>query len=260
MASSAHVDMDMDPHTMRMEDFKNPMEAFFWLGYHSGSRMKAKEQTPPSTAVNEPVQTEADTEEPRKKPLCEIAEFCTFDCETSGLSSHDVAVQVALGLFDSEGRALAFYDKLWKLPPGRRINPRAYKVHKISERDVREKGYDAKPELHKLNRIFSTMKKRKKKIVAHSAAFDCRILKQSAEQHGVEKWDLQPEDVFCTMRKSKVFCGLTSKVTGKPKCPTNAELFEILTGSAPTGTLHDALTDVKTTARSYVEGLRRHWW
>lgn len=253
--------MDTNPDTMRMEDFKNPMEAFFWMGYRCGSRMKAKEQTlPPPTAVNEPVQAESETQEPRKKPLCEVAEFCTFDTETSGLSSHDVAVQVALGFFDKQGRALGYYDRLLKLPPGRRISHRAFRVHKISERDVREKGYEAKPELYKLNRIFSAMKKRKKRIVAHNKNFDCRILKQSAEQHGVEKWELQPEDVFCTMRKSKVFCGLVSKATGRPKCPSNAELFKILTGSAPTGALHDAVTDVKVTARSYVEGMWKKWW
>lgn len=234
-----------DPDTMQLKDFENPLDAFFWLGYHAGRRPVAQEAAPPAACT---------------PPLCEVAEFCTFDTETSGLSSQDVAVQVAIGFFDEGGRALGFYNKLWKLPRGRKISYGAYKIHKISDRDVRANGLEAKPELHKLNRIFSVMKKRKKRIVAHNKNFDCRILKQSAEQHGVDKWELQPEDVFCTMQNSKVFCGLTSKATGKPKCPSNEELFRILTGASPTAALHDAIEDLKLTARSYIEGARRHWW
>jgi len=245
--------MSFDVVSMRLSDFKNPLDAFFWLGSYAGHY-----QLPSDT----PQVFESNTEESaisKELSLCEIADFAVFDTETSGLSSTDCAVQTAVGFFDSDGKALGFYDKLWKLPPGKKIGYGAFKIHKISEKKVEAHGYRAAPELRKLKHMFSTMKKRKKMIVSHNASFDTRILLQTAKQNGVD-WTLTKDDVFCTMKQSKVFCGLKSISTGRDKCPTNAELYKVLTGEEPTCALHDAKADITVTARSYHEGRKRGWW
>ena len=241
-----------DPDTMKPDDFEDPSEAFFWLGYFAGSRPKVKQH---DDAPTEPVPSKSE----RKKPLCEIAEFCVYDTETSGLSCTDCAVQVAVGFFDSESRPLGYYDRIWKLPVGMKVRAGSYRIHKISDKRIQEEGYEAAPEMLKLKHMFDTMLKRGKRIVAHNKSFDVRILAQSATQHRVYGWSLKPSHVLCTMQMSKSFCNLKAK-NGKPKAPSNSELYKILTGSAPNVPLHDAGADIRVTARSYIEGMRRGWW
>jgi DNA polymerase III epsilon subunit-like protein len=193
------------------------------------------------------------------KPLAEVAEFACFDTETSGLSRDDVVVQVAVGLFDAEGRALGFYNRLWGLPEGVKMRSSAFKVHKISSSLLRKDGLDPARELRVVQKIFSALKRRGKKIVAFNANFDCRMLEQTARRVGATGWTLAETDCTCLMKKSRSRCGLTTE-RGRAKAPTNAELYGLLTGEpAPEG-LHDALVDIKVTARSYVEGMRRNWW
>lgn len=197
--------------------------------------------------------------EPKKQPLCEVAEFCVFDTETNGLGSDAVAIQTAVGFFDASGKALGFYDKLWKLPRGSHVSRSSHDVHHISEKRLNEEGLETQHELKKVHRIFKTMKRRRKQIVAHNGAFDSRILLQTARMHGYIGWDIVTNDVFCTMQRSKHRCGLKTK-TGRIKSPSNSELYNVLTGKRPQGPLHDACFDVKVTAASYVQGRRRGWW
>ena len=141
-----------------------------------------------------------------------------------------------------------------------RINVHAGKVHKITTRKLETEGCDTLVELGGVYRIFNALKRRAKRIVAHNAAFDCRIMKQTAEQHGFERWNITKLDVFCTMQSSKARCGLVSEKNQKPKAPSNSQLYEHLFLSKPSGSLHDAVVDLKVTAASYVEGCRRGWW
>ena len=244
-----------NPDTMQPGDFENPHEVFYWLGYFAGRRNR--DAPPPLKGVKHEERVE---EREAKKPLCETAHFCVFDTETSGLSCNDCAVQMALGFFNEDGHPLGFYDRLWKLPPGVTVSRGSYRIHKISMRKIEAEGYDAAPEVRKVMKIMRCMQDRGKRIVAHNAAFDCRILAQTARHHGVDGWDLSRKNVFCTMGRAKPWCNLKSNKTGRPKAPSNSELYKILTGCAPTGALHDALVDIKVTARSYVEGAKRGWW
>lgn len=224
-----------------IDDFEDPFEAFYWLGFFaSRERPKAGDG--------------------EKKPFCETAEFAVFDTETSGLSSSDCAVQVAIGFFDANGKAIGFYERLWRLPEGKKISHGSYLIHKITMKMLAEDGMHTPHELRKVARFFSRMKARGKAVVAHNANFDVRILKQTAQQHGVEDWNLSYRDVFCTMTNAKHRCGLKSQKTGKPKAPSNAELYKVLFLKSPTGALHDALEDVKVTAKSYSKGRELGWW
>lgn len=229
-----------DADNFHPRDFESPRESFYWLGYYASKA--SREAAKP------------------KKPLCELADFVVFDTETSGLSSEDVAVQVAVGFFRKDGHALGFYDKLWKLPKGTRISKGSYRIHKISELRLGSEGLEAAPQVRAVLKIMRRTRARGKPIIAHNAAFDCRILTQTARRHGVEEWDIQREDLFCTMQAAKSHCSLRSPRTGKPKAPSNTELFKKLLGSYPTGSLHDAVVDVRVTAKSYTEGAKRGWW
>jgi len=239
----ARGEQPTDLSCVNLEDFDDPFDAFYWFGYYGG--LKSTKHAPT---------------EQSSKPLCEIAHFCVFDTETSGLSRNDCAVQTAIGFFDEDGRKLGFYDRFWKLPKGVKISQGSYAIHKISTIRINKEGCEAAPELRKVMKIMKRMLARGKRIVAHNAAFDCRILAQTARSHGVNEWNLCTEDVFCTMRHAKPFCNLVSNATGKPKAPSNAELYKFLTGSSPVGALHNALVDIKVTAKSYVEGRKRNWW
>jgi DNA polymerase III epsilon subunit-like protein len=223
-------------------DFQFPSDAFYWLGAHACKRQRRA----PAEHI--------------KKPLCEVAEFVAFDTETSGLSSEDVAIQVAVGFFREDGSALGFYNKLWKLPAGARINGGSYKIHRISQRKLNSEGCEAAFEVKSVLKIMQRMRARGKKLVAHNASFDARMLQQTARRHGVKGWNITRADLFCTMQAAKTRCGMTSQRTGKRKSPSNAELFKYFFGKAPTGALHDAVVDIRVTAKSYVEGKARGWW
>ena len=223
---------------VKIENFDDPFEAFYWLGACAVTR-----EAPP-----------------QKAPLEDVAEFVVFDTETSGLSSRDVAVQVCLGFYDGYGKALGFYDKLWKPPRGVVISKGSIQVHGITNARVFKEGLDARFELPKVHAIFKKMRSRGKKIVAHNAAFDVRILRQTARSHSFAGWDLEQSHTFCTMNRAAPRCGLKSKKTGRARKPKNAELYRILTGKAPSGALHDAQVDVGVTAKNYTEGRHRGWW
>jgi len=198
--------------------------------------------------------------EAQKMPLCDVADFCVFDSETSGLSRDACVVQLAIGFFAADGRVLGWYNKLWQLPEGVHMGSAARAVHGITHSRLSAEGVPARYELGRVHHVFRRMKARRRRIVAHNASFDCRLLAQSARSHGFQGWDLSVADTLCTMQRSCARCKLVSRKTGKPKRPSNAELHTILTGAPPRGALHDAQVDVQCTARSYVEGKRRGWW
>ena len=203
------------------------------------------EQTPPALTFVE---------------LSKVAEFVVFDTETSGLSNKDCIVQLALGFYAAKGNCLGSYSRLWKLPPDVHISNRAAGIHRIQDSQLREEGCDAIPELKSVLTIMRTMRDRKKRIIAHHVEFDHRMLARTYDNHiGPKEWDVETSDMFCTMKNAKRHCNCTDKL-GRLKAPTNSELFECLTGEAPTGPLHDALADIMVLARSYVEGGKLGWW
>lgn len=245
----------LDPFCFTVSDFEDPYEAFFWLGYFAWPRNPGSVEE-----IGEPVPQACGGGGEPTLPLCELADFCAFDTETSGLSGNDCAIQTAIGFFRSDGTAMGFYNKLWKLPPGGKVSTLAMRVHKITDSMLERDGCDAAPEIEAVHRIFETMKRRGRPIVAHNASFDLRMLKQTAARHGFSEWLIETQDIFCTMQRAKQRCGLVSSKTGRPKAPSNAELYEILSGEKPQGPLHDAVFDIKVTGRSFFLGARRGWW
>ncbi len=239
---------------MRFDEFASPSAAFYWLGQQCACSKCAE----PVPVRKEPQQEAAPEPE---LPAVERCAFAVLDTETSGLSATDVVIQLAVGLYDESGKALQFYDRLWKLPRGVRISKRAHAVHQIGYARLRAHGMDPAPQMRRVSQLLDRLRQRDVRIVAHNAKFDVRLLRQTATAHGVAEWDLGDEDVFCTMRASRTSVGAVSRRTGRVKDPGNVELHRFLFQKAPQcGALHDALTDIKVTARCYVGGKARGWW
>jgi DNA polymerase III epsilon subunit-like protein len=224
------------------------------------------EESQPELAVGRPPAYEAEVEAARVRWAERIermrVDYAVFDTETSGSSRGDVVIQLAFVLCSSDGRVQHAHSRLWRLPSGVRIGWPAYNVHKIGEARVRREGVAARGELADFFGLCLAMREAGKRLVAHNAAYDVRMLGLTAGRH--ELRDALPEcadAVFCTYRSS---CGKGPFFTkqGRRKGAKNAELYSYLHGgqSWPGGDLHDALEDVKCTSASYAAGRKRGWW
>lgn len=248
-------------------DFATAADAFFWLGQHVNCereccrpRIEIKRSGPPAPSLPPELQcAEAEDEE---LPPVERCTYAVFDTESTGLSGEDVVLQFAMGLFDENGRLIQLYDRIWKIPANVKISRRAFEVHKIDYRRVRQDGMDTAPQLRIVLRTMRRLKERGVPVAAHNKGFDVRLLKQTALRHGVDEWDVEAGDIVCTMQRAKPHTNLVSAKTGRPKAPSNLELYQFLhDGKAPAfGALHDAATDIKVTAASFAAGRERGWW
>lgn len=171
-----------------------------------------------------------------------VINYAVVDTETSGLTKKDVVIQCAIGFYDSNGKESFVYNKYWTLPPGLAIDKRAEDVHKITHEFIESNGLDAGKELIAILAVLKRLRASDIRIVAHNAAFDARLLKQTAAAHNVEEWDLDVKDLYCTMAASKFKMNLVG-ASGRIKAPSNLECFRHLCGDGiDVENLHDALT------------------
>lgn len=184
--------------------------------------------------------------------------FACFDTETTGLTKNDVVIQFAIGFYDEDGNLLHSSCNIWKLPEYISISNEAYKVHKIGRDRINKEGVDPKEQLILFQNIYIELKRRNCRIIAHNSSFDYRLLKQTALKYNIN-FVLQKEDFFCTMTQSKYILNLKNEM-GRIKNPSNTELYKYFMNEEPTGKLHDALEDIKVTAKSYAMGLKQNFW
>ena len=184
--------------------------------------------------------------------------FACFDTETTGLSEDDVVIQFAMGFYDENGNLLKSSSNIWKLIENTPISLSAYKVHNIGRERIDREGVDPKEQLVLFQNICIELKKRNCRIIAHNSSFDYKMLKQTALKYNIN-FLLQKEDFFCTMTNSKNILRLKNKI-GRIKNPSNAELYKYFMNEEPIGKLHDALEDIKVTAKSYSVGLKQNFW
>jgi len=194
-----------------------------------------------------------------QEELSSMADFLVFDTETTGISSSDVIVQIAWAVYGPDGSNMKHCTVYWKTPPGIRISSNALSVHKITNEFITSNGQDPLPHIIEFFALVYVMRARGRRVVAHNASFDVRMLNQTCQKWGV-KAAMDRDDFFCTMRAAMPHCGLVNKV-GRPKAPRNSELFHYLSGvTCDEKLLHDAQADIALTASSYRLGRERRWW
>jgi DNA polymerase III epsilon subunit-like protein len=161
---------------------------------------------------------------------------------------------------DERGEPASSYCEYWSLPPDVRIDPRAAAVHGITPQLLEREGLPPDEQVRLVVCSLSSFFAAGSTLVAHNATFDVSRLAHAAAFHGAASHlSFDAKDVLCTMRLGARHCGLKNKV-GRQKPPRNDELHCYLFGSAPVEELHDAMEDVRVTARNFVEGRRRGMW
>ena len=238
-----------------LNSFADPFDAFAFLGGSTFAETRAREvelacacAPPPSSA------------DQHANSSSERLGFLSFDVETDGASGEQLAVQLGYVVFDREGNEVFSREELLRLPKGRRVQYGAYKIHKISDRQLYLKGVDARPELRLFFEWVDRVVRSGGKVLAHNANFDAAVISNTARINSIDR-TLDASECFCTMRKSTLLAGLTNK-KGAPKWPKNAELYAVLhEGAQPTwAALHSARDDSRVTACSYLAGKQRGWW
>lgn len=187
-----------------------------------------------------------------------------LDTETSALTG--VVIQLGWVLVAADATVLRSYERLFRLPPGEEMCPRAHKVHGISEDDLELYGAeDVRAELAAFKSFIGTLMERNVAIVAHNASFDAGRL-----NHTAAAWSLPDPTIItyaqmrCTMNLGLRTGRFVNAQTGRKRRPQNVELYSALfDGRAPDTTnvrLHTARDDATLTAAAYCEGLRKGWW
>lgn len=167
--------------------------------------------------------------------------YLLFDTETTGLSKTANLVSIAWLLANENGITLHSEYHIIK-PEGWIIPEESIAIHKITQSDAEK--YGAK--LSGIIDRFLWYVGECDVLVAHNIQFDQKVINNTLKN--VLGKALMLEDygkrMFCTMQNSKEFVSKPSK-TGKFKNPKLSEMYTELFGKEPTGTLHNAMTDVQ---------------
>jgi DNA polymerase III epsilon subunit-like protein len=183
--------------------------------------------------------------------------YLVFDTETDG--SANLCIELAFLVLDDAYEECARYSAFWKLPEGRTIAPHAQKVHGITASTLRTRGESAAIGLDHFFAWVDRIRANNGLLVAHNAAFDAAAITVTAKTWGKTR-TLEKKDCFCTMNGARHHAGCRDR-RDRTRAPRNAELYDILHGSAPTwAALHTALDDVRVTACNFEAGRKRGWW
>ena len=181
-----------------------------------------------------------------------------FDTETTGLpvelSDGSVRwprlVQLACLLTDSDGNELESYCALVR-PEGFTIPMPAVAVHGITTEKAMQEGVSIKEAVG----AFLSLYDRCDIVVGHNVEFDEGVI--GAEIDRLNAWNgRKTKPTVCTMKPSAELVGIWSERKQDWKWPKLIELHRNLFGSGFEGA-HDALCDIRATARCYFELVKR---
>lgn len=183
-----------------------------------------------------------------------------YDTETTGLPFwHDPSddprqphlIQLAMILFDMEGREIARWANLVKPGAGAVMAPEAFAAHGISLERARDEGVHPSEALD----AFFGMLEHAHLMVGHNESFDRRIMRICAARHKGFKWE-PPVPNFCTLYRSKFIMKLppTPKMIAAGirtyKSPNLGECIRHFFGEDLVNA-HDALADVEACMRVF---------
>lgn len=181
--------------------------------------------------------------------------YLFFDTETTGLPKYYGApledldnwprlVQLAWLLFDEKGNEFRGQNRIIK-PEGFVIPQEASSVHGISTEKAHEEGIDLRKALEE----FAIAYKEAKTLVAHNISFDEKIMGAEFLRKEIKPSFFELPKI-CTMQGSTDYCAIETE--RGYKWPKLIELHQKLFGKEFDGA-HDALADVKATARCFFE-------
>ena len=190
-----------------------------------------------------------------------------FDTETDGLPVNDAIsakmdpqnwphiVQLAWLETDDEGNILSSGSKIVR-PEGFVIPEEATAIHGITQEYALREGEPLK----KVMRKFKQLLGRTYMNVAHNLWFDANVLAAEFKRCHVDDDNFLYSAGYCTMQGTTDLCKLPFESDNHPDCmykwPKLTELHEFLFGHSFDGA-HDALNDVKATARCFWELVKR---
>ena len=243
-----------------INSFPSMGDAFFWFGAATWGELLDREA---EIAKTRPTRMAAAAGGCDGCDDCDgeadAAAYLVFDVETDGGSPKQLAIQLAYIVYDTQDREVFRFDKLLRLPPGKKINWHSIKIHKISDNVLALRGVDPTEEMRLFFQWVEWVQAKKGLIIAHNAAFDAAVVTNTAAQNALS-YELEAQDCFCTMRAATPHAGLVNK-RGAPKPPKNSELYEIFHHAPPDwAVLHNALDDVRVTACNYRGGRDQGWW
>ena len=181
-------------------------------------------------------------------------QYIILDTETSGLTPKDTILQLAYQRFDHLGRELDTF-KAYICPQfPYEIHEKAFEAHGLTKEFLEENGYVNSQIVSMLARLMRFANDGWL-FVGHNFSFDWRMITQDAVRYEVPR-SIEIE-YYCTQnaKEVKAFVGAVD-VNGKPKAPNLAELHAKLFGTDFDGA-HDALADVRATAKCFFELKRR---
>lgn len=177
-----------------------------------------------------------------------------FDTETSGFPSKKLPISdpdqpwiVQLGFILSDGKTIYQSGNLMIKANERYMSPGAQNVHGISVETADAYGL---ADIDVLT-LFNRMMDKADIIIAHNYNFDAQLMHIAYTREGMELSSsvFREKPSFCTMLGTMDYCKLPGRY-GKYKWPKLSELYMKLFDEEIVGA-HDALTDVKATARCY---------
>lgn len=194
--------------------------------------------------------------------------YLFFDTETTGLyksgAPNPYIVQLAWAVYDYNGDLV--YDKSLIIKPEDFVIPlEAERVHRISNEQAQSEGIDIKLVLYEFLEDLMGLRY----IVAHNIEYDIKIINDEIDRNNLESQGFYHKDFgdveapynslsykkqICTMKSTIDYC----KIEGYNgyKYPSLSELYHFLFHKKIVNA-HDALVDIKATAKCFFELKRR---
>ena len=135
--------------------------------------------------------------------------------------------------------------------------PAALKIHNISVDQTIRSKYSPLQVIHLLKKDIRRVRTLGGVILAHNAAFDLRMLHQTAVATGTA-FKYPPNTILCTMN-------LLSNYWAQSQTPRRTvrlgDAYKYMHGAPELlGKAHTACADAEMAAFIFIEGIRRQWW
>lgn len=177
-----------------------------------------------------------------------------LDTETAGFGKEHPVLQIAYQAFHPNGELFDEYSAYLNHRFDYEIDDGAFNVHGLTK-EFLSTACEPSSEIFHVQRMIDQCEL----FVAHNVAFDWRMLRQDIRRYPQipDMLPAKPINSICTQNNPRIKAFVDAKdVNGRLKSPNLGELYTKLFGAEIEGA-HNALSDVRATARCYFELKRR---